>query len=184
MGDTIAITIIFSEIVTVNGIPQLELNLDSLINNTTSLQRINYESGTGGTTLIFDYTVSKGVFSNDLSYSKTTALSLNGGMIKDSAGNNADLTLASPGSAGSLSANKAIVIDGNTKPILSDIADLSMSEDSRQTLILSATDEQGDDIVYAASSDTNAVIVNIEKDTLSFMPITDWFGKAAITVIA
>ena len=94
------------------------------------------------------------------------------------------MTLASPGSIGSLSANKAIVIDGNTKPILLDIADLSMSEDSRQTLILSATDEQGDDIVYTATSDTNAVIVNIEKDTLSFMPITDWFGKAVITVVA
>ncbi len=184
VGDTIVITIIFSETVTVTGIPQLELNLDSLASNATNLQRINYESGTGGTTLIFDYTVAKGEFSNDLSYSKTTALSLNGGTIKDAVGNNADLTLASPGSIGSLSANKAIVIDGNTKPILLDIAEISMSEDSRQTLILSATDEQGDDIVYSATSDTNAVILNIEKDTLSFMPITDWFGKTAITVIA
>ena len=93
------------------------------------------------------------------------------------------MTLASPGSIGSLSANKAIVIDGNTKPILLDIADISMSEDSRQTLILSATDEQGDDIVYSATSDTKRIL-NIEKDTLSFMPITDWFGKVAITVVA
>ena len=128
--------------------------------------------------------VAAGEFSNDLSYSNTTALSLNGGTIKDAVGNNADLTLASPGSVGSLSANKAIVIDGNTKPILSDIADLSISEDTTQTLILSATDEQGDNIVYAATSDTNAVIVNIKKDTLSFMPIANWFGKAVITVVA
>ena len=184
VGDTIAITVIFSENVTVTGIPQLELNLGNLANNTTSLQRINYKSGTGGTTLIFNYTVAKGVFSNDLSYSNTTALSLNGGAIKDAVGNNADLALASPGSVGSLSANKAIVIDGNTKPILSEIADLSMNEDSKQTLILSATDDQEDDIVYSATSDTIALILNIEKDTLSFMPITDWFGKAVITVVA
>ena len=78
VGDTIVITIIFSETVTVTGVPQLELNLYSLVSNTTNLQRINYEIGIGGTTLTFDYIVAKGEFSNDLSYSKTTALSLNG----------------------------------------------------------------------------------------------------------
>src|SRR5439155_288272 len=41
----------------------------------------------------------------------TGALTLNGGTIKDAAGNNATLTLAAPGAAGSLGANKNIVID-------------------------------------------------------------------------
>ena len=59
VGDTIVITIIFSETVTVTGVPQLELNLYSLVSNTTNLQRINYELGIGGTTLTFDYIVAK-----------------------------------------------------------------------------------------------------------------------------
>jgi hypothetical protein len=47
----------------------------------------------------------------DLDYLATSSLALNGGTIKDAAANNAVLTLASPGSANSLSANKAFVID-------------------------------------------------------------------------
>src|SRR5205807_1987439 len=43
--------------------------------------------------------------------SSTSALTLNGGTIKDSAGNNAILTLLSPGAAGSLAFNSNIVID-------------------------------------------------------------------------
>ena len=39
-------------------------------------------------------------------------LTLNGGLINDAAGNNAGLTMADPDSVGSLSANKAFVIDG------------------------------------------------------------------------
>ena len=42
----------------------------------------------------------------------TTALALNGGAIRDVGGNNATLTLAAPGAAGSLGANKALVVDG------------------------------------------------------------------------
>src|SRR5439155_623342 len=48
----------------------------------------------------------------DLDYVSTSALALNGGTIKDLAGNDAALALASPGAAGSLGANKDIVIDG------------------------------------------------------------------------
>ena len=41
----------------------------------------------------------------------TTSLALNGGTIRDAATNNATLTLAAPGAAGSLGANKALVVD-------------------------------------------------------------------------
>ena len=73
---------------------------------------VNYASGSGGTTLTFNYTVASGHVSGDLDYASTSALALNGGTIKDGAGNAATLTLASPGNAGSLGANKALVIDG------------------------------------------------------------------------
>ena len=51
------------------------------------------------------------MYLNDLDYASTSALALNGGTIKDGAGNAATLTLASPGHL-VLGANKALVIDG------------------------------------------------------------------------
>ncbi|GHD79421.1 DUF4347 domain-containing protein [Vogesella fluminis] len=105
-GDVIAITVQFSEAVTVTGTPQLTLE-------TGSTDRVvNYASGSGTSTLTFNYTVQAGDTSADLDYASTAALALNGGTIKDAAGNNATLTLATPGAADSLGANKAIVIDG------------------------------------------------------------------------
>lgn len=47
----------------------------------------------------------------DLDYISTVALALNGGTIRDVATNDATLTLATPGTAGSLGANKAIALD-------------------------------------------------------------------------
>lgn len=64
-----------------------------------------------GSTLDFNYTVGANDHSSDLDYTATDSLQLNGGAIRDLAGNDALLTLAFPGEANSLSANKDIVID-------------------------------------------------------------------------
>jgi len=107
--DVIAITIEFTEAVTVSGTPQLTLETGS------SDAVVNYASGSGGTTLTFNYTVTSSHTSSDLDYVSTTSLALNGGTIRNADGIDASLTLPSPGAANSLSANKAIVID-NTAP--------------------------------------------------------------------
>ena len=106
-GDTIQITVKFDQSVTVTGIPQLTLETG------TTDRAINYVSGSGTDTLTFSYTVQAGDVSNDLDYTGTTALALNGGSIQNASGTNAALTLPAPGSAGSLGANKGIVIDTN-----------------------------------------------------------------------
>ena len=112
-GTTIHVTVAFSEPVTVTGTPQLALN-------TTPAESATYVSGTGTSTLTFDYTVQAGDNSALLDYAATNSLTLNGGTIKDAATNNATLTLATPGAAGSLSANKSIVID-TTAPTVSNV---------------------------------------------------------------
>ncbi|MBT4407232.1 MAG: hypothetical protein HOC79_05100, partial [Euryarchaeota archaeon] len=104
-GDAIAITVTFSENVTVSGTPQLTLETGS------SDAVVNYSSGTGGSVLTFNYTVASGHTSSDLDYKGTSSLALNSGTIRDAAGNNATLTLASPGATNSLGANKALIID-------------------------------------------------------------------------
>ncbi|WP_199245382.1 cadherin-like domain-containing protein [[Phormidium] sp. ETS-05] len=103
-GDTIAITVTFSEAVNVTGTPTLTLNTGA---NAT------YSSGSGTDTLTFNYTVAPGDNTADLDYSSTTALALSGGTIRNT-GNTTDaiLTLPTPGAANSLGANKNIIIDG------------------------------------------------------------------------
>ena len=88
--------------VTVSGSPQLTLETG------TSNAVVNYASGSGGTTLTFNYTVASGHTSSDLDYVGTSSLALNSGTINDANGNAATLTLASPGASGSLGANKAL----------------------------------------------------------------------------
>ncbi|SVC69770.1 uncharacterized protein METZ01_LOCUS322624, partial [marine metagenome] len=106
IGDEIAITVTFTEAVTVSGTPQLTLETGS------SDAVVNYASGSSGTTLTFTYTVTAGDTASDLDYASTSALALNSGTINDAAGNAATLTLASPAASNSLGANKALVVDG------------------------------------------------------------------------
>jgi len=106
VGEVISISFTFDQAVDVTGIPQLTLE-------TGSIDRVvDYASGSGSTTLIFNYTVQAGDTSSDLDYHDTGALTLNGGSIMaagDTTG--ANLTLATPGTANSLGANKALVIN-------------------------------------------------------------------------
>lgn len=122
-GDSIAVTVQFSEVVNVTGTPQLTLETG------TTDRTVNYTSGSGTNTLTFNYTVQAGDTSADLDYASTSALALNGGTIKDAAGNAATLTLATPGAANSLGNNKALVID-TTAPSAPSTPDLASGSDS------------------------------------------------------
>lgn len=114
IGDVITVTVRFDSAVNVTGIPTLTLE-------TGATDRVlDYLSGSGTDTLTFTYTVQAGDSSADLDYASTSALSLNGGTIKDGANQNAILTLAAPGAAGSLGANKALVVDG-VRPVATSI---------------------------------------------------------------
>jgi hypothetical protein len=113
-GELIVVTIMFDEVVNVTGIPRIQLETGA------TDQYATYTSGTGTNTLSFTYTVQAGDASADLDYVATNSLELNGGTITDAAGNNSALTLAAPGAANSLGANKAIVID-STPPTVSNV---------------------------------------------------------------
>jgi hypothetical protein len=106
IGDVLSIQVNFSEAVTVTGTPQLTLETGA------TDRAINYASGSGTSTLTFNYTVQSGDTSADLDYVSTSGLALNAGTIRDATGNNATLTLPSPGAANSLGSNNALVIDG------------------------------------------------------------------------
>ena len=69
--------------------------------------------------MTFNYTVQSGHNTTDLDYASTSALVLNGGTINDAAGNATTLTLAAPGAANSLGANKSLVIDTTVPTVAS-----------------------------------------------------------------
>ncbi|MES2942555.1 MAG: FG-GAP-like repeat-containing protein, partial [Pseudomonadota bacterium] len=133
IGSSITLQIAFSESVIVNtagGTPTLALS---------SGGSATFTGGSGSSILTFSYTVQAGHSSADLDYTSTSALSLNGATIRDAAGNNAILTLASPGTAGSLGANAALVIDGiaPTLSITSGVSTLKVGETAEITFTFS-----------------------------------------------
>ncbi|MBI5206231.1 MAG: Ig-like domain-containing protein, partial [Candidatus Firestonebacteria bacterium] len=131
-GEVIGITITFTESVNVIGTPQLTLE-------TGTIDRIvNYTSGSGTNTLAFNYTVQNNDTSPDLDYISTAALALNGGTIKDTGGNNAVLTLPTPGGTGSLGFNKALVID-TTPPQVNFVSPVNNATDVAINTAITAT---------------------------------------------
>jgi hypothetical protein len=85
VGAAYKITIAFSGTETVTGTPRIQLN-------TSPTAYATYTSGSGTSTLTFNYTVAAGNISSRLDYFSTAALQTNGGTIRN-AGTNATLTL-------------------------------------------------------------------------------------------
>lgn len=129
VGAIIPVTVTFTEAVSVSALPELALN-------SGGATIASYSSGTGTNTLTFTYTVQSAENSADLDYASTSALSLSGGAIFDGAGNDATLTLFTPGAAGSLGANKDIVIDTQAPlaPIILLPTDGSLTNDNTPSI--------------------------------------------------
>jgi hypothetical protein len=130
-GTVIPIRISFSKNVFVTGTPQITLETG------TTDEIVNYSSGSGSSVLVFNYTVQNGDTASLLDYVSTTSLALNGGTIRDSATNAADLTLASPGSSGSLSVSKSISIDTDVPTTPANMSDGTWSTLTTQAPIAS-----------------------------------------------
>ena len=122
LGETILIAVNFDKPVKVSDAgtpPSLELQL-------SGGAKVNaiYDSGSTSDTLIFNYTVQNNNTAPDLAYSNINALKLNGSTISDNTSNlQANTALPSPGTAGSLSDNANIVIDGVLPTIVSTVAE-------------------------------------------------------------
>jgi len=94
-GAWINVTVNFSEPVTVDssgGTPAISLN-------TTPAHDAAYVSGSGTSSLVFQYQVQSGDADSRVDYTSIAALSLNGSTIKDTVGNIAVLSLPSTGSS-------------------------------------------------------------------------------------
>ncbi|MBN2451835.1 MAG: InlB B-repeat-containing protein, partial [Lentisphaeria bacterium] len=105
VGATVDVTVTFDEPVQVTGNPQLSLE-------TGSADAVAaYQGGSGTAALEFRFSVLPGHTTTDLDCVAAGALSLNGGSLRDAAGNDAILTVPVGAEAGSLASNADIAID-------------------------------------------------------------------------
>ena len=133
-GDVVTLAVNFSDVIF------LSTGTIQLILETGATDRsIGYVSGSGSSTLYFSYTVQEGDTSSDLDYVSTAGLIANGDQVQSSSFVDAILTLATPGAAGSLGSNQAIVIDGvrPTSSVVVTDTDLSVGETSLVTITFS-----------------------------------------------
>lgn len=142
--DTIVVTVTFDQPVNVTSRPWI--NLETGLND----KKATYSGGSGTDTLSFNYTVQSGDSSPDLDYKVPSTINLNGGTIVDSntGTRNANLTFPNPGAAGSLGANKNIVIDTST-PSTSSVSIASDNVNSSR----------------AKTGDTVTVSITFDEDT-------------------
>ncbi len=131
IGSTLEITVNFSESVTVTGTPLL------LLETGGGTGQAVYSGGSGTNALTFLYTVAPGQSTAALDYAGNSGLVLNGGVIRAAAGNDATLTLATPGAAGSLSYLRSIAIDAPAVSVTASPA--SVTEDGVTNLIYTFT---------------------------------------------
>ena len=165
-GEVIDIDVVFSAVVTVTGTPQITLETGS------TDQVVDYSSGSGGTTLTFNYTVQAGDTVSDLDYASTTALALNSGTIQDGSGNNASLTLPTVGGSDSLAGNEALVID-TTSPSISSSATASVAENQTSAIDINATDTNT--IAYSISGgDSTDFSINSSSGVITFSSTPDY----------
>ncbi len=107
-GDVLAVTLEFSEPVTVGGTPQVALGLTT----TGGTPRADYFSGSGTASLVFRYTVAAGDADADGVSVGAAALALNGATIRDASGNAAALGLG----AHAIADGDAVVNGGAADP--------------------------------------------------------------------
>lgn len=126
-GDSIDVRITWSKSVVVVGSPKVTLNTS---------QDATYVSGSGTSEIVFNYVVQSGDNVSDLDAFSSSALTLNGGTIKDSDGVDANLGLPAASSGSTLADLKNIEID-TTAPSLAMAAIVNSSPTPMATYALS-----------------------------------------------
>jgi hypothetical protein len=193
-GASVSISVTFDAPVAVAGTPKLTLNSGGVA---------SYSSGSGTNTLTFIYTVLAGEtavkldVASDTSFiaatcpSKAMALSLNGGTLRDSGGNDAILLVPVSPAAGSLADSKAIAINpaDSTSPTSSAVASPLPNANgwnrSDVTVTISATDLSGSgvkQIQYALAGAQNTGAMTISGSTATLIISNE--GTTTVTYYA
>ena len=116
VASTLDIKVTFTEVVNILGTPKLLLDTDDAPGSV--LSEAPYNSATNSTSPKFRLTVATNNYNRDLNYRATTSLELDGGSIRDAAGNDVILTLPALDNAKALKQKKDYWVDGVLPTIL------------------------------------------------------------------
>lgn len=72
----------------------------------------------------------------------------------------------------------------NAAPVLSEVSDQTIQENTTLKIALDASDPDGDAIEFAVFTDESAVAGEVTNDTLTLTPVEYWSGETAIQVVA
>ncbi|MDM8540808.1 choice-of-anchor D domain-containing protein [Desulfococcaceae bacterium HSG9] len=122
IGTAVTLTVHFSYLVWVKGMPSLALNTGGPVP-----EYAYYNGGSGTKIITFEYTVASGDDITELDYWSQWALELNGGQIQDNLGDDVILDLPAPGTAGSLSGDIALSLDPEVMYVTSTASDGTLS---------------------------------------------------------
>jgi len=76
---------------------------------------------------------------------------------------------------GTSNVNGVLTVTGNNAPVLTDIADQTMTEDITTTISLEATDADGDNLTFTVSGGSSeTVLASIDGTTLTLTPASDY----------
>jgi hypothetical protein len=170
-GDVVQITATFSEAVVVNttgGTPKVLLNIGGLGNSAS------YVSGSGTTDLLFNYTILAGdTDTNGLSYA-ANALLLNGGTLKDSAGNSAVITAIARAD------NAAYKVDTTAPTVTISSSTTKLLVGQTANITFTFSEDPGSSFVW----DGNAGDITLSNGTLSAISGTGLTRTAVFTPTA
>ena len=76
------------------------------------------------------------------------------------------------------------VLNVNDAPVLYEIKDQIISEDTHMKIKVFATDVDDSSISFSGNSENTGVVVSASTDSIKLQPETDWFGSSVITVYA
>ena len=177
-GEAIEVTVTFSEAVTVTGSPQLAVKVGA------GERQAAYASGSGTAALVFSYTVAAGDADTDGIEVEQNKLALNGGTIKDTAGNAAVLThsaLAAQASHKVDAANRSPAFDDGATTTRS-IAENSAA-DTAVGAAVAATDAEGDTLVYAlGGTDADSFAIDTATGQIKVKAALDYETKNSYSV--
>lgn len=166
-ADIISIQIVFDHTVAVTGTPEIYLATGG-----ATPTPVSYTSGSGTATLTFIYTISSTETSADLSYT-SGGFSLNGGTIRDTVSGtvNANITLPTPGSAGSLSFNKDLIIDTTPPEIIQITAVPTPDTDTTPNYTFSTT--EAGTISYLGGCTSATTSATLGSNTITFSTLAE-----------
>jgi uncharacterized protein YdgA (DUF945 family) len=81
-----------------------------------------------------------------------------------------------------LTSVEVIVVSVNSTPVLENIADVQIDEDTNTTITLNASDIDNNTLIYSASSDDENITTSINNNILTLKPSNNYFGNGIISV--